>query len=1396
MAGSSFFNSMAKVGSVTGLMVSALFLAACGNGDGPESIAGTPAPTLPPPPPGFCDAINFEVGCPEAAIINFNGGATVVIDNPDKSGINDSNRVARMEKYPDEVFGGTRLDVPNPPIDFALGEFYKVKVWSSRPVPVTFKLEEEGNPGGGLATVEDHTGGSEWQELCFDFTGQAVPPPVLGLTIIFDNGELGQADTDPGNWTFYYDDIEQVSSCVGGGDASITPDVALFATEGDPDLIIPDDYAELTPFGSGSVIDPDYADDGSYSPALSVFSGADYGANIAQAGFIGFRPGFLGAYETLDFKVKGMPNFVIFVKLFDGVDALRINLTSSSFSTELADGWFQVSIPVSRFADVGNGTGIVFESDDTSATQFRMLLTDIGFSGVGDNPPEVADPGIIPEVGAYVSDVETMNEDLAPPGGIQNFGSGAVFADVFDDWDFNRALQVTSGEGYGEGVHVGFAAFTGYAAGFASSYETFQFKVKADAANLGSFEVKFIGNGDTSQEYDLTTYDGVTDLGAGWLQVSIPVSDFAATVAGNDGFLLGPLGGQDAAFSFLMTDIGFSGTVSVDPGTIPEVVIYATDPNETVDLVFGVDYTGFEAFGSGSAFDNNVVTDQFFNPAFGVTTGAGYGAQVGQFAIVGFTAGFATGYETLDFKAKGLNNDLIRVKFLDAGDYVDVVLSGSAFSTDLGSGWYQVSIPLTSFTGVDTATGLLFETDNTAPEAFTFLLTDFGFSGTVGGPATSPDSIIPSTVIFATDPNETVDLVFGVDYTEITGFGSGAVFDGFYADDPDFNPAFAVTSGAGYGANVAQLAYIGFAPGFASAYTTLEFKVKGMPDDLIRVKFLDNGDYLDVTLTDPTYSTPLGNDWYQVSIPLSAFTGVDTATGLLFESNNTSPTQFTFLLTDIGFSTSAGIVPEVVIYATDPNETVDLVFGVDYAGFEAFGSGSAFDNNVMTDQLFNPAFGVTTGDGYGAQVGQFAIVGFAGGFATGYETLHFKAKGLSNDLIRVKFLDAGEYVDINLATSGYATALGNGWYQVSVPMVDFAGVDTATALLFETDNTAPAAFTFLLTDIGFDVGGGGGPGPGGDTVLVTFDEAVPPAVTEFGGAGYAIEPGPAGGDGNALKIARDGGEVFAGAWVAIPSIPNDAGVQTLSALVYSPTAGVPIVTKVEFADNQGTGDVQANEAVVVGWQTLTWTYINLAAPNDYNRFTILPNLGVVDTATDYYFDNITLLDAGDGGGGEGGELAANGDFETGDLTGWTTFDNGGTIEVVADNGPSSAGTFAGHINVTIPGNPTLKQANVGVGEVTPGQTVTVSFDWKGTDAAGGVVDVVLFSELAGGGVSQADAILAGAGFPADWTPVGPLDITVGPDVSGGITLQITAICGGVAGCVSDIFIDNVSITIP
>jgi hypothetical protein len=400
MAGISSLKSMKTVRSILTVFVSIFVLAGCGQGDGPDSIAGTPATPLPTVPQGFCDPINFETLCEQPTVLNFNGGVTTTVDNPDPSGINLSEKVGKMQKFSEEVFGGTKFELLEA-VDFSEGEFYKVKVWAQRAVPVSFKLEETGNPGGGVTLNVNHSGSGAWEELCYDFSGQTagIPnPPVLALTIIFDLGVLGQAQAgvDDPNWTFYYDDIEQVSSCAGGGGGSgvtpIDPDSALYASDGDSDLVIPDDYAELTPFGSGSIIDAFYAGDSTYSPALSVFSGTGYGANISQVGFTGFPAGFAGAYETLDFKVKGIPNLVIIVKLFDDVDAFRLNLTSSAYSGDIGDGWFQVSIPIADFGGVDLATGIVFESDGSASAQFTMLLTDIGFSGTGTGGPVATAP--------------------------------------------------------------------------------------------------------------------------------------------------------------------------------------------------------------------------------------------------------------------------------------------------------------------------------------------------------------------------------------------------------------------------------------------------------------------------------------------------------------------------------------------------------------------------------------------------------------------------------------------------------------------------------------------------------------------------------------------------------------------------------------------------------------------------------------------------------------------------------------------------------------------------------------------------------------------------------------------------------------------------------------------
>ena len=341
-----------------------------------------------------------------------------------------------------------------------------------------------------------------------------------------------------------------------------------------------------------------------------------------------------------------------------------------------------------------------------------------------------ADPGITPEAVVFATDPD-VNEDLAPPD-VDNFGSGAMFDFSFaGDPDFSPAMQVTSGEGYGAGVHVGFVALTGYADGFAAGYENLVFKVKGDPANLASFEVKFIGGTDTSVLYDIANYAGTQVLGNGWYQVSIPMSDFAANIAVNNGFLLGPAGDQGAAFSFLLTDIGFTGTAPVGGTPItPEAVVFATDPNVVEDLA----PPGIDNFGSGAVFDFAYAGDADYNPAIQAVSGEGYGAgvHVAFVAFTGYAVGFASTYDNFVFKVKGdaANLASFEIKFIGGTDTsVLYDIPNYAGSADLGNGWYQVSIPMSDFAvNIAVNEGFLLGPAGDQGAAFSFLMTDIGFT--------------------------------------------------------------------------------------------------------------------------------------------------------------------------------------------------------------------------------------------------------------------------------------------------------------------------------------------------------------------------------------------------------------------------------------------------------------------------------------------------------------------------------------------------------------------------------------------------------------------------------------------------------------------------------------------
>lgn len=246
---------------------------------------------------------------------------------------------------------------------------------------------------------------------------------------------------------------------------------------------------------------------------------------------------------------------------------------------------------------------------------------------------------------------------------------------------------------------------------------------------------------------------------------------------------------------------------------------------------------------------------------------------------------------------------------------------------------------------------------------------------------------------------------------------------------------------------------------------------------------------------------------------------------------------------------------------------------------------------------------------------------------------------------------------------------------------------------------------------------------------------------------------------------------------------------------------------VNFAD-AGNSEHQVdymnpNQGEWIGYDIPLSNFTGLNATNEIAQYIFV---GRPISANTIFLDNIYFYDDGTTGGGGGGgsgsgtELTTNGDFETGDLTGWTSFatDNNGTFE--ATTAQANGGTFSGLLVADVDGGnggasfPVVKQANIGVGTIAPNTAVTVKMDVFGSVAgAGGVVFVEFFSELSGGGTSQAGII--GQPVPDGTWTTHTYQVTTGSDVSGGVTLQIKADCGANAGCKVDLYVDNVSVTI-
>jgi hypothetical protein len=164
------------------------------------------------------------------------------------------------------------------------------------------------------------------------------------------------------------------------------------------------------------------------------------------------------------------------------------------------------------------------------------------------------------------------------------------------------------------------------------------------------------------------------------------------------------------------------------------------------------------------------------------------------------------------------------------------------------------------------------------------------------------------------------------------------------------------------------------------------------------------------------------------------------------------------IIGDIGDDNGDGLI---YLYTAD-DSLIDLDFNEDYQSVNDWGSGSTLDKEYSEDSVYQPVIMVTPGIGsWGdSSNGCVAFSQFSPGFASTYQSLHFKYKG--GTLVKLKFPGTKNQevtYDVNSATQ-----LEDGWFEFTIPLSNHEDYQTASEFgIFNHNIEDP----FFITDIYF-----------------------------------------------------------------------------------------------------------------------------------------------------------------------------------------------------------------------------------------------------------------------------------------------------------------------------------------
>ncbi|MGM0934415.1 MAG: PKD domain-containing protein [Bacteroidota bacterium] len=333
--------------------------------------------------------IDFESETLNYTFYNFGGGegaGVPIIDNPDPTGINTSDKVASYTKPAgSETWAGTTIPLDEP-IDLSSNKYISMDVWSpAAGTPVTFKIENLDDADIAVETTVQTTVGNEWETLTFDMS--AVDPAIeYGRIVLFFN-----LDTPGADETYYFDNIQ-----------TTTLEPLKLPMNFDSDAVT---YAADVFSGTSFEVVSNPDQSGANTSASMVGAITNSGNTWEGISFNLEEPAdFSGDDKTITMKFWSDVATPILLKFEGGVNGERQNEVSANHS---GSGWEEISFnfstdAVKSYIDGNQGVGEAFVPtgeygimtifvDGPGNTAGTFYLDDINMGAYG-GPTSVALP--------------------------------------------------------------------------------------------------------------------------------------------------------------------------------------------------------------------------------------------------------------------------------------------------------------------------------------------------------------------------------------------------------------------------------------------------------------------------------------------------------------------------------------------------------------------------------------------------------------------------------------------------------------------------------------------------------------------------------------------------------------------------------------------------------------------------------------------------------------------------------------------------------------------------------------------------------------------------------------------------------------------------------------------